>query len=145
MESLEWGLLPAVVKNRQVEMIAETAGGDARVAIDILRIVSESAENQDMEKIPDKLIESSLPKAQVARKDENLTRLNPHQRAIMEILTRNGRTDSGTLFRELQAIAKKQKLEPIVDRTFRKYMDKMLRYKMVQSEGTGRWRTYKLP
>ncbi len=143
-DRIEWGLLPAVIKNAQVEMIAETAGGDARVAIDILRIVAESAENQDLEKIPDKLIESSLPQAQVARKDENLTRLNPYQRAIVDILTRNGRTDSGTLFRELQGIARKQKLEPIVDRTFRKYMDKMLRYKMVESEGSGRWRTYRL-
>ncbi len=143
-DRVEWGLLPAVMKNAQIGMIAETADGDARVAIDILRIVAEAAENQDLKKIPDKLIKASLPKARSARKDENLTRLNPYQRAIVEILTRNGRTDSGTLFRELQSIGKKQGLEPIVDRTFRKYMDKMLRYNMVESDGSGRWRTYRL-
>jgi len=143
-DRVEWGLLPGVIKNSQVKMIAEIAGGDARVAIDILRIVSEAAENQDMEKIPDSLIKSSLPKVKVVRLDQNMARLNPYQRIIVDILTRNGRTDSGTLLRELQALASKQKLEPIVDRTFRKYMDKMLRYKMVESEGSGRWRTYKL-
>lgn len=140
----EWGLLPAVIRRGQLEAIAGASGGDARVAIDMLRIVSESAENQDLDRIPDELIKASMPKAQVARKDETLKQLNPYQRAAVEILTRNGRTDSGTLFRELQAMAKKQKLEPIVDRTFRKYMDKMLRYKIVQSEGSGRWRTYRL-
>jgi orc1/cdc6 family replication initiation protein len=143
-DRVDWGLLPAVIKGAQVGMIAEAASGDARVAIDILRIVAESAENQDLERIPDELIKDSLPKAQVARKDESMTRLNPYQRAIIEILTSNGRTDSGTLFRELQAIGKRQGLEPIVDRTFRKYMDKMLRYNMVESEGSGRWRTYRL-
>jgi orc1/cdc6 family replication initiation protein len=141
----EWGLLPNVIKNRQIEQIAEMAGGDARVSLGILRVVAEAAENQDLEKIPDSMIKDSLPKVRTAQQDKEMEKLNEYQRMVVEILTRNGRTDSGTLFRELQALVKQRGLDEVADRTFRKYMDKMVHYNLVEAKGTGRWRAYRLP
>ena len=53
----EWGMLPGAIKETQLSRIASASDGDSRVAISSLRIVAEDAENQDLEKVPDSLIE----------------------------------------------------------------------------------------
>jgi orc1/cdc6 family replication initiation protein len=143
-DRVEWGIIPGAVKNRQLESIAGLSGGDARIALNVLRTAAEAAENKDLEKIPDELIKSGLPKAKESILTQNMDRMNPYQRIVMEILKSGGTTDSGTLLRELQALSEKRGLDPIVDRTFRKYMSKMIKYRMVASKGSGRWRTYSL-
>lgn len=35
-------------------------------------------------------------------------------------------------------------MEKVVDRTFRKYMDSLVKHSFVNSSGEGRWRTYSL-
>ena len=142
-----WALVPGVITKSQLERIAQASAGDARVAIDLLRIVSDSAENQDMEKITDTLITSSikstLPKAQGAKREEKTKTLNQYQKAILELL-KPGQMDSGTLYQKLSETIKKQNLEPIVDRTFRKYIDRLIQARLVSASGTGRWRTYSI-
>ena len=88
---------------------------------------------------------SGLPRAQVSNREKNEERLNPYQKILLDIIKTDGKADSGTLFRELQARVKQEGLEKIVDRTFRKYMDKLVRYRFVEATGTGRWRIYSLP
>jgi len=141
----EWGLVPGAIKNKQLERISESSEGDARIAIDVLKIVAERAEREGLESIPDDYIEQALPRARISNREKNEERLNPHQKILLELIKAGGKIDSGTLYRELQAKAKEDGLEEIVDRTFRKYMDKLVRYRFVESSGTGRWRIYHIP
>ncbi len=144
----DYALVPGAISKAQLEKIARVSAGDARLAIDMLRIVSETAENQDMEKVPDSLIalniKSILPKARESKKEEKTETLNPYQKTVLGLL-KTDKMDSGTLFQKLSEAAKKQNLEPIVDRTFRKYMDRLVQSRLVSASGTGRWRVYFLP
>lgn len=139
----EWGLIPGIIKNSQLESIAKACNGDARVAINILRIVAEDSENQDLDSIPDKLIKNAVSNV-TSKKERRMEDLNPHEKLIIKILKGKKSLDSGSVYRELQEIAEKQGLEKIVDRTFRKYMDGLVKHGFVSSAGQSRWRIYSL-
>jgi cell division control protein 6 len=138
-----WGLMPGAVKNAQLESIASASGGDARIAIGALRTAAEDAENQDLDSIPDGYIERAVSNI-AGKKESRVEDLNPHERLIVEILKDKRNLDSGELFRMLQESSKRQSIDDIVDRTFRKYMDSLVRHGFVSSSGEGRWRTYSI-
>lgn len=138
----DWGLLPTVVKKTQLERIADLSRGDARVAIGMLRVAAETAENKDLKRVTDELIENAIPVASTSNLDKNEERLNPYQKLILEVLRARKSLDSGNLQKEFNAMVQKKGLEPIVDRTFRKYMDKLVQYGFVKPSGDGRWRSY---
>lgn len=140
----EWGLIPGVVKLAQLERIAAFSEGDARIAIDTLRIISEDAENQDLEKIPDSLIDKALPKALKSSSERNLEMLAPHQRLILEILKSEKSIEAGELYRRFQELSKERKLPRVVDRAFRKYINRLVQIGLVKAEGKARWRSYSL-
>jgi Cdc6-like AAA superfamily ATPase len=140
----EWGLLPGVIGNSQLERIASASEGDSRVAIDTLRIVAEDAENQDLEKVPDSLIDKALPRAAQSSTERNLGMLAPHQRIILGILESGGPMDGGKLFRRFAEAAKERGVDSVVDRTFRNYLDRLVKLGLVNSEGDSRWRKYSL-
>jgi Cdc6-like AAA superfamily ATPase len=117
----EWGLIPGVLKSAQLESIANAVNGDARVAINTLRIVIAS------------------------KKDKKTEELNPHEKLIVQILNEKGRMDSGNLFKIFNDSNSKQGRDRVVDRTFRKYMDSLVKHSLVTSSGDGRWRTYSIP
>ena len=139
----EWGLVPGAVKNVQLERIANASGGDARIAINTLRIVAEDAENRDMDSIPNGFIERAISNI-ASKREKRFEELNPHERLIITVLKGKGRMDSGDLYKELQRLAEEQNVEKIVDRTFRKYMDSLVKHGFVTYSGDGRWRTYSI-
>ena len=136
----EWGLVPGAIRDSQLERIAQASGGDARIAIECLRVLSESAENRGMERIGDSMVGNILKNIVKCNVTE---RLNPHQKVILELL-KSGEMDSGRLFRELQNLSQKRGLEEITDRTFRRYLEGLVRYGRINPSGTGRWRAYSL-
>jgi cell division control protein 6 len=139
----EWGLVPGVIRNSQLEKIASASGGDARVAVNTLRIVAEDSENQDLDSVPDRLIKNAVSRL-TSKRERRIEELNPHERLIIGILKGKESMDSGSIYRELQSLSEKQGLESVVDRTFRKYMDGLVRHGFVNSAGESRWRTYSL-
>ncbi len=139
-----WGMLPGSIKNAQLERIASSSEGDSRVAISTLRMVAEDAENQDLESVPDSMIDRAVSRALKRSSERSLEMLSPHQRLAVEILKLEGSMESGELFRRFQKLAAQKGLSSIVDRTFRKHMDRLTQLGMVGSEGEGRWRVYSL-
>ncbi len=140
----EWGLLPGVISNEQLKRIASSCDGDSRVGINTLRIVAEDAENQDMEKIPDSLIDKALPKAMQGSAERSMEMIPSHQRLLLEILGKGRPMDGGELFKEYARMAPKKGMPAIVDRTFRKYMERLIQVGLVTSEGNARWKIYSL-
>lgn len=141
-DRVEWGLFPGVIKRYQLEVIANASEGDARKGIQILKVAATEAENLDLDKITDEIVKKSIPKIPKIQKDK-LESLNPYQRLILKILEQNESVDAGTLFYKLQSLSKAQGLDPIVDRTFRKYMERLVSLELVESKGEGRWRRYR--
>ena len=69
--------------------------------------------------------------------------LAPQQMLILEQLCR-GSLDSGELFRRYREACKNSGEQPVVDRTFRNYLGKLVKLGLLRSEGDGRWRRYSL-
>ena len=139
---VEWGLIPGVIKNVQLEKIADMSGGDARAAIGMLRVAAETAENDDAESIANKYLEGAKSFSSSGTRERALEKMNPYQKLILEILSSRKNLSSSNLYRELNSLVSRKNLKPVVGRTFRKYMDQMIRYGLVKPSGDGRWRNY---
>ncbi|MBC5793401.1 MAG: orc1/cdc6 family replication initiation protein [Nanohaloarchaea archaeon] len=136
----KWGLRKEAVDNQQLNRIASRADGDARVAINGLRIAAEEAENRDMEEITDAIVENALPQAEEENKSKSVDKLNGHQEVLYEIIKEEGEISPGELYEEYE-----EKVDdPKTERTRRKYLKKMDHYRLIESEGEGRWRKYRL-
>ena len=140
----EWGLLPEVIKNKQLERISSLAGGDARVAINILRIVVEEAEKGGEEKIKDSYIENALSKAIKKDNRETLENMNLHQKILYSIIKENNEIKPPELYERYKKICKEKGTETIGDRTIRKHLERMAKYKLIHAVGKDRWRVYKV-
>ncbi|MBI4020082.1 MAG: orc1/cdc6 family replication initiation protein [Candidatus Aenigmarchaeota archaeon] len=138
----EWGLLPGVVAKAQVDWIARVSSGDARIALNVLRLAAEAAENKDREGISDEHIRAALPKVHVSEKEKATERLNEHQRMIYGIISQSGEIKPEDLYPEYEKACKKNGVDPIVDRSVRKCLEKLAQYKLVLAKGEGRWRVY---
>jgi Cdc6-like AAA superfamily ATPase len=136
----KWGLRDESVSNDALRRIAIRASGDARVALNALRIAAEEAETDDMEKISTELVDKALPKAEKQNKSKSLDNLNGHQRVLYDIVEEEGEIKPSELYEKYRDEVD----NPKVDRTLRKYLKKMDHYKLIESEGEGRWRTYRI-
>jgi len=139
-DRVKWGLRDNAVDDSTLHRISSRADGDARIAINALRIAAERAETEDLEEITPDIMDKALPEAEKENKSKSIEQLNPHQKALYDIIEEEGEVKPGKLYQEY-----KEKVEdPKVKRTVRKYLSKMDHYRLIVSEGEGRWRTYKL-
>lgn len=138
----EWGLIPGSVKTSQLTKIAELSQGDARLALDTLRISAERAESEGRGNIQDEHIPNISQEALRKRREESLGKLNPYQKIIHDIISTRKKIGSEELFREFQKQSRRQSLIEVTDRTYRKYLEKMAKYKIISFTGTDRWREY---
>ncbi len=136
----EWGLRKDAVETSLLHRIANRAEGDARIALNALRIAAEEAESQDMQHITQDVVEDALPEAEEEDKSKSVDKLNPHQKALYDIIQEEGKIEPGELYERYR----EEMDEPKVERTLRKYLQKMDHYRLIESEGEGRWRKYSL-
>lgn len=136
-DRVEWGLVPGVLGNSQLEAITSRANGDARFAIGIMKVVAQNAEGQDLEKIPDSLLEQALSRA-----GPKVGKLNPQQGMILEIIKKQKSMGAALLYQEFLKSVKKRGMKPVVDRMFRKHLEFLLERSLIKCSGYGRWRIY---
>ncbi|KXB07863.1 hypothetical protein AKJ58_01600 [candidate division MSBL1 archaeon SCGC-AAA385D11] len=136
----KWGLMPESYREEQLERIAMFAEGDARLAIDSLRLAAERSEEGDHEEIQDEFIEGSVSKAKKEIDSKTLEKLNDDQLLLYRILKPEEELRAG----ELHEKYKEKAEDPVVDRTVRKYLGKLERLGLIETEGEGRWRVYKV-
>lgn len=136
----KWGLKPDTVSTSQLRKIASRANGDARIAINSLRISAEEAESAGQEKILDKDIESAIPEAVKQDQSESLEKLNDDQRILYDIIKQEGEIKPRELYDRYREAAE----EPKVERTLRNYLQKMENYRLIESTGKGTGTKYEL-
>jgi len=134
----DWSLHEDVIETSMLHRIANRAEGDARISINSLRIAAEEAESQDMERITEEIVEDSLPEAERQNKSKSLDMLNRHQKALYDIIEDEGEIKPGELYDRYEEEVE----NPKVERTLRKYLNKMDHYRLINTEGEGRWRKY---
>lgn len=136
----EWGLRGDTIDNTQLHRIANRADGDARIALNSLRIAAEEAEDRDLEEITPELVEDAMPEAEEQNKSKSIDKLNAHQKVLYDIIQEEDEIKPSELYERYE----EEVDDPKVKRTLRKYLNKMDHYRLIESEGEGRWRKYRL-
>jgi len=112
---------------------AEAAGGNARDAIGILRSAARRAERDDD-------IAAAIPAARTELRQKSLDRLSDHQLAVYEVLREGGEL----MPKEIVARYAGRVDEPRSKRTVRKYLSNLDQYNLIESDGRGPSRVYRL-
>jgi len=133
-------LYPGAVSAEQLHLIAGSARGDARRAIETLRFAAADAERADRSCILDADIKEAIPQAKKASSDRGISKLNMHQRLLYAIIQEGKSIGSAELYHQYY----EQVHDPVRVRTLRDYLQKMTFYGFVRARGTGRWRTYSI-
>lgn len=136
----KWGLKPDTVETSQLRKIASRANGDARIAINSLRIAAEQAEEQGHEEILDQHVEAAIPEAVEQDQSESLEKLNDDQRVLYDIIKEEDEIKPRELYDRYSEKAE----EPKVERTLRNYLRKMENYRLIESTGKGTGTKYQL-
>ena len=131
-------LVPGAISDHQFEFIADAAAGDARVAIATLRIAASEARAEDLETIPDGIIEEAVAAARGEIRQKNIETLTDHQRVLYEIIVDAGEIAPGKLYERYGDRVD----DPKSVRTLRRYLDKMIHYNLVRAQGENSARTY---
>lgn len=134
-----WGLSEDAIGNEQLQLIADAAAGDARIAIGILRNAARRAEQADATEISTAMVREAVPGGRNEVRQKTIEQLHQHQRTLYEILQEQGELSPGALY-DAYADAVDN---PKTKRTVRNYLSKMDQYGLVVAEGENRARTYR--
>jgi cell division control protein 6 len=111
---------PSVASAAAINLCAAMAGsehGDARRAIDLLRIAGEVAEREGLKQIDDSCIRKASDKMEVDRVDEAIRSLPVQNKAILFAVSRfDGGTNTGELYIAYSNLCKKIGIETLTQR-----------------------------
>ena len=136
----KWGLNEDIITDDQLYRIADTAAGDTRIAIGILRTAASTADRENHERITDHILLDAAEDARAQIKQKSIDSLTPHQRIIYDIVRDHGPVGPS----EIHDRYTEEVETPRTNRTVRTYLSKMEQYNLLEAEGTSRDREYSL-
>ena len=128
------------VPEAQLRAIAQSAAGDARRAIETLRLAATKAEREGHKELAASDIQRAIPEARKLSDQRGISKLNSHQRVLYSIVQEFKEVSSADLYRHYYD----QVAEPVRVRTLRNYLQKLSFAGFIRASGTGRWRVYSL-
>lgn len=134
-----WGLSPNTLDKTRLNTIASYAGGDARVAISILRKAARTAKEHPHNEITDTVIRKVVSEAKAEIRQKAVDRLKTHQRVLHQIITEHGEIAP----QELREEYAKRVDDPRTNRMVRNYLSKLEYYHLIESEGNTKARVYR--
>lgn len=134
----KYGLKNEAISKTKLRKIAAYSNGDARRAINTLRLAANKAENREKNQITMKEIEEAKPKAVEEQKKKSIEKLHAHQKTLLKIIS----NDSNITSREIYQEYEKQVENPKSKRTLRRYLNKMENYNLINSQGKGKGTEY---
>lgn len=138
-DRVRWGLIDGAIDTSCLELIAANAGGDARVAIGILRRAARKAKDAPVDEISAAIIQEETPEAKSEIKQQTVDRLTPHQKLLFNIITENGEIAPQQLYSAYCDRAD----DPKTKRMVRNYLSKLEHYNLITAEGNTKARIYR--
>lgn len=135
------GLEKDIISDEQLFRIAESSGGDARVAVNSLRLAAREAERKELEEVTEEVLEEAVSNAHNETRVDSLERLNDHQKTAFEILKDEGEMQIGELYDIYQEKVENSKSR----RTLLRYLKKMESYDIIETQGMTSSATYRVP
>jgi orc1/cdc6 family replication initiation protein len=139
-DRVHWGLTDDAIDTPELQLIAANAGGDARVAIGILRRAARKATNAPTNEITSDIIAEETPEAKSEIKQRTVDRLTPHQELLYDIITEYEEIDPQKLY---DAYCE-QADDPKTKRMVRNYLSKLEHYRLIVADGNTKARTYRV-
>lgn len=134
------GLRKDSVKVSQLSKIASKAGGDARVAVNTLRLAARKAESQGLDKITDDVLLDAVDDAYDEEARVSMDQLNKHQKEAYKILQENGPMQIGEVYQKYTDDVEDSKSR----RQLLRYLKKMVNYDILETEGSKSSTEYKV-
>ena len=139
-DRIEFAFRPGAINYGFVKMAASAAQGDARIALEIVRKAGKKAEVRYLNEVGIRELEEAVSETNRLKILYPIDKLNEHQKIIYEILEKNRKMSSGCLYKEYKICVS----NPVVDRAYRKYMERMVELGLVKVDGKGRWKRYEI-
>jgi len=133
------GLVIDCMQDDLIHFVAGASNGDARVALQAVRIAARDAEVKGSSSIDKADIRKALKNSRKYQLSYLLSKLTDQQKTIYETLQKNGSMWSGDLYKE----CKKEHRE-LIDRTYRNHMKKLQEMGLIQKKSSGRWKRYEV-
>lgn len=134
------GLRPSSIDENLLRMVSRICNGDARIGLQTIKMAARQAESKGLTRITIDEIKDASKSVRKRTTPYLLSKLNEHQKAIFDILKKNGSMESGRLYAEYCKTVK----DPVVDRAYRNHMERMEELGLVKSTGSGRWKKYEV-
>ncbi len=142
------GLRPDSVRREQLREIDGEVGGVAREGIQSLRAAAELAEERGHERITDTDIADSFERARHWIREQNLQSLPYHHHVLYAIIEEAGEISATALHDRYEAVAegvyRGKRSMPIGERARRGKLRKLREYDLIEGDGNGRDRTYRV-
>ncbi|AFU60053.1 putative orc1/cdc6 family replication initiation protein [Candidatus Nitrososphaera gargensis Ga9.2] len=136
-QRVSFALRPRRIEPHLIRAVSVMAEGDARVGLLMLKASAKNAEARSADNITLDDVKTSLKGARRLRVSY-LLKLNEHQRVLYDIMKKRIRITSADLYKEYRRSTPK----PLVDRAYRRHMQRMIQLGLVKEEGSGRWKRY---
>lgn len=135
-ERAKYGLVPGAVKETILRMIARLSQGDARIAIETLRRAALIAEDNDRDGITADDVKKAFSSTRMLRKSEALKKLNDHEKTLYSLMEKHKKLGTKELWNKYEKAVSK----PASQRSYRNYMNHLVRLGLVKATGelTGR-------
>lgn len=101
-ERIDYALAPGSISNELIEIIATWSNGDARVALQTIRAAAMYADSKRRDSIIIDDVREAIKGARKSKLEYVKSKLNEHQKFLMDEIERNKEIDSGELFRKYQ-------------------------------------------
>lgn len=138
-DRVQWGLTPDAIDREQLSHIAAKAGGDARIAIGILRNAARHAHEHSLDEIPADVIQGVVPETKSEIKQKTIDRLTEHQRVLYDIITDHDTIEPKPLYEAYQDRVD----DPKTRRTVRNHLSKLEHYNLIEADGNTKDRIYR--
>ncbi|WEL22632.1 Cdc6/Cdc18 family protein [Halorhabdus sp. BNX81] len=139
-DRVDHGLSADAVDFDQLRWIADAAAGDARVGLSILRSAARRADRDGADAIAASHIEAAIPEARQEVRSRALDALHKEQRKVFEILQKSDGLPPREVYdRYVAAVT-----DPRTKRTVRSWLQKLEQYNLVEADGSGPTRTYRV-
>ncbi len=127
-------LHPDSWNTRTLELIAQKARGDARIAIHTLRNAAVNADAESANKIQPTHIREGFSDTKDLRTSYDLKRLTQHHTLLYGIVMDHPEITSPELLRAYIKECKSKNWKPVAERTFSLYMKRMTELKLLKAE-----------
>ncbi|VVB60872.1 ORC1-type DNA replication protein [uncultured archaeon] len=133
-----FALLPSKISKELLKVAANAAGGDARVGLEIVRRAAKLAEGRNAQKVEKDDIIHALKAAKRMKLESMLADIGEDSRVLYKIVEEKGSVASGDILAEY----KNRMPNAASERSFRYYMEELVKAGFLEAVGDVRWRKY---